>query len=99
MRRGTLVFREIGNGRGTAVGSLQAHAIDLDWIVRKPVRLEHIDLSADGSELWIREAVVNWAQQIATIQGEVNYTDDGPHIDAQLDSPGVVLDALLPPSP
>jgi hypothetical protein len=85
--------------RSTADGSLQANGIDLSWLIGKPVELEHIDLSADGSKLRIREAVVNWAEQIATIRGEVNYTEDGPHIDAQLDSPGVVLDALLPPSP
>jgi uncharacterized protein involved in outer membrane biogenesis len=43
----------------------------------------------------VREAMVNWAGQRATLRGDMKQGADGPVIDAQLDSPGIDLDAIL----
>ncbi|MGH9575887.1 MAG: AsmA-like C-terminal domain-containing protein, partial [Terriglobales bacterium] len=84
-------------GRTTAVGALKGEALDLAWAIGRPVSIERISLDADGSSLRIGEAAVNWAGQRATLQGEVRYGASGPVIDARIDSPGVILDALLTP--
>jgi hypothetical protein len=83
--------------RTTAEGNLKGAALDLSWLLRRPVKIDRIDLAADGSGLRIGEASINWAGQRATIRGEVKHGASGPVIDAQLDSPGVNLDALLAP--
>jgi len=91
------IFDRDNPRRTTAEGNLKGDALDLAWLLRRPVRIERIDVAADGTSLRIREATVNWAGQLATIRGEVKHSESGPIIDAQLDSPGLVVDALLPP--
>jgi hypothetical protein len=82
--------------RTAAEGYLKGEALDLAWLLRRPVRIDRIDLASDGTTLRIGEAAINWAGQRATIRGEVKRGASGPVIDAQLDSPGVIVDALLP---
>jgi AsmA-like protein len=84
--------------RISADGKLKGEAIDLEWLLRRPVKIDNVDLQAGGGALHIREAAVNWAEQRLRLRGEVRRGADGPVIDAQLDSPGLVLDALLRPS-
>ena len=84
-------------GRGSAKGNLKGENIDLAWLLRRPVKIERIDLAADGASLRVREASVNWAGQRAALRGEVKRGAGGGVIDAQIDSPGIVVDALLPP--
>jgi uncharacterized protein involved in outer membrane biogenesis len=79
----------------SAEGNLKGDSLDISWLTGQPVKIERIDLAAEGGSLRIREAAVNWAQQRATIRGEVKQGADGPVIDARLDSPGIDLDALL----
>jgi hypothetical protein len=82
--------------RFSATGKLTGEAIDLAWLLEHPVTIERIDAQADGQKLRIREASVNWAQQRFTLRGEVARAPDGaPIIDAQIESPGVLVDALL----
>jgi hypothetical protein len=81
--------------RTTAEGHLKGEALDLAWLLRRPVKIDRIDLATDESTLRIREAAVDWAGQKATIRGEIIRSASGPIIDAQLDSPGVILDTLL----
>jgi len=83
--------------RTTAEGHLKGEALDLTWLLRHPVTIDRVDLSSGGTTLRIGEATINWAGQRATIRGEVKRGASGPVIDAQLDSPGVIVDALLPP--
>jgi len=83
--------------RTTAEGHLKGEALDLTWLLRRPVTIDRVDLSSGGTTLRIGEATINWAGQRATIRGEVTRGASGPVIDAQLDSPGVIVDALLPP--
>ena len=59
------------------------------------MKIGRVDLNADGRTLQIREATVNWAQQPATIRGQIEYGGKVPVIDAQIDSPGIVVNTLL----
>jgi hypothetical protein len=83
--------------RTTAEGHLKGEALDLTWLLRRPVKIDRIDLATDETTLRIREAAVDWAGQRATISGVIRRSASGPVIDAQFESPGVNLDALLPP--
>jgi uncharacterized protein involved in outer membrane biogenesis len=83
-------------GRGTAEGNLKGETLDLTPFLGRPVKIDRIDLAADNTILRVREASVNWAGQRATLRGDIRRGASGAVIDAQLDSPGVVLDAILP---
>jgi AsmA-like protein len=83
--------------RFSAAGELKGESIDLSWLLDRPVTIERVDLDADGAKLNIRQASVNWAGQRFVLSGDLTRAPDGaPVIDAQLESPGVVVDALLP---
>jgi hypothetical protein len=83
--------------RFSAAGKLRVDSMDLSWLLARPVTIERVDLDADGTKLRIGEASVNWAGQRFTLHGDLARAADGaPVIDAQLESPGVVVDALLP---
>jgi len=84
-------------GRGTAEGNLKGETIDLTPFLGRPVKIDRIDLAADNTILRVREASVNWAGQHATLRGDIRRGASGGIIDAQLDSPGVIVDAILPP--
>jgi hypothetical protein len=82
--------------RFSATGKLAGASVDLEWLLGHPVTVERFDVQADGQKLLVRQASVNWAQQHFALRGEVARAADGaPIIDAQIDSPGVVVDALL----
>jgi uncharacterized protein involved in outer membrane biogenesis len=83
--------------RASAEGSLKGEGIDLAWLIGRPVTIERLDLVADGASLRIHDATINWAGQRATKRGEVRRGASGLVIDAQLDSPGIILDALFEP--
>jgi hypothetical protein len=83
--------------RATATGKLEGDSVDLAWLLGRPVTIERVDVQADGQKLRIREASVVWAQQRFALKGELARAPDGaPVIDAQITSPGVLVDALLP---
>ncbi|MFL6581948.1 MAG: AsmA-like C-terminal domain-containing protein [Burkholderiales bacterium] len=83
-------------GRARAKGHLGAQGLDLTSLLSQPVVIERLELEADGPSLHIRQAAVNLAQQPINISGDVKRGEHGAVIDAQIDSPGIVLDALLP---
>ncbi len=82
--------------RATAEGTLKGEHIDLSWAAGVPAEVERLDLSADGNVVRIAEASVQWAGQRASVRGEAKRGPHGPVIDAQIESPGVRVDALLP---
>ena len=82
--------------RLTADGDLKGEALDLAALIGQPLRIERIDLATDDTALHVREATVDWAGQRVTLRGDLRRSESGPVIDAQLDSPGINLDALLP---
>jgi len=80
----------------SVAGKLGGESMDLSWLLERPVTIDRVDLQADGGKLRIREASVNWARQHFTLRGEIARAADGaPIVDAQLESPGVLADALL----
>ena len=91
------VFDHANPRRTTAEGALLAENLDLSALAGKPAKLEHLDLLADGSGVQIKDATVEWAGQRATLRGETKRGPNGPVVDAQIESPGIVVDALLPP--
>lgn len=82
--------------RMTADGQLKGEALDLASLIGQPLRIERIDLATDDVALRVREATVDWAGQRVTLRGELRRSDRGPVIDAQLESPVINLDVLLP---
>lgn len=84
-------------GRGTAMGKLAMKNIDLSVLLGKPIRVEQLDVTADGSVLRIRDSTVSWAEQVANISGEVKRGPRGAIIHARVESPGIVVDEMLPP--
>ncbi|HSE00726.1 MAG TPA: AsmA-like C-terminal domain-containing protein, partial [Burkholderiales bacterium] len=85
--------------RTSASGHLKGEALDLAALIGYPLKIERIDLATDDAGLHVREATVSWAEQRMTLRGDLKRTESGPVIDAQLDSPGINLDALAPPKP
>jgi hypothetical protein len=83
-------------GRSTAHGRLTGQVLHLDALLGRPLRIPRIDLDADGDLVRIKEATIEYAQQRATLRGEVRNSPSGPRIDAEIDTPGIVIDALLP---
>jgi uncharacterized protein involved in outer membrane biogenesis len=83
--------------RSSAEGHLSARAVDLSWLLARSISVPRADLRADGGTLRVRDAVVNWAQQVATIDGEIKFGAAGAVVNARVDSLGLALDALLPP--
>jgi len=83
--------------RDTAAdGTLNAENLDLSWLAGKPAKLERMELSADAGAVRIANAAVDWAGQRASLRGEVKRSPGGPIVDARIDSPGIVVDELLP---
>src|SRR5882672_4707254 len=84
--------------RFSATGKLAGESVDLGWLLDRPVTIDRIDAQADGQKLRIHQASLSWAQQRFTLSGELARAPDGaPIIDARIDSPGVLVDALLKP--
>jgi hypothetical protein len=83
-------------GRSTAHGRLTGQVLHLDALLGRPLRIPRIDLDADGDLVRIKEATIEYAQQRATLRGQVRNGPSGPRIDADIDTPGIVIDALLP---
>jgi hypothetical protein len=82
--------------RITLQGRLTGTNLQIGLLLPVPLELQRIELDADGASVRVRQATFAWAGQEATVRGEAALTDTGPVIKAQLDSPGIVLDALLP---
>ena len=82
------------NSRGA--GQFAGENMNIGFLVGQPMTLQRIDLEADAHATRIKDAEVTWAGQPATIKGELVHSQDGPVVDAELQSSGIVLDALLP---
>jgi hypothetical protein len=83
--------------RSKADGKLNITAFDLSVLVGKTAVIERVDLVAEGDKLRIDNGRVVVAEQVFDLGGEVRRTDQGGVIDAHIESPGVVVDRLLPP--
>jgi hypothetical protein len=82
--------------RTLADGRLRVEALDLSWLAGKRAIVERMDLTAEPTGARIVDARFNWDDQVVDLKGEVKRTEQGPVIDARLESPGVDLGRLLP---
>jgi uncharacterized protein involved in outer membrane biogenesis len=82
--------------RSLAEGRLRIEALDLAPFVHAKAMLHGVDLSADGETLRIAQAQLEWEEQRISLSGDIRRTAQGPSIDARLESPGIVIDRLLP---
>jgi hypothetical protein len=80
-----------------ADGKLAVQALDLSALAGKPALVERAELAAERSDLLIRSARVVVDEQVLELSGRIRGTEKGPVLDARLESPGVVLERLLPP--
>jgi len=85
--------------QSSAEGKLEMATLDLSMLTGKPALVERVDLAAEGNVLRIERARAVVDEQVVELSGEVRVTDQGPVVDARLESPGVVLARLLPPPP
>jgi len=76
-------------------GKLTGERINLANALPMPLQLERFDLEGDGTVLHIRELSADWAGQKATLRGDVTRQNDEFAIKAELDTSGIVIDALL----
>jgi hypothetical protein len=83
--------------QSVAEGRLQVDALDLSPLVGAKAILQSVGLEADGSRLRIIDARLEWEDQPVSLRGELRRTAQGPVLDAQLESSGVVVDRLLRP--
>ena len=82
--------RTLGEGR------LRVDALDLSWLAGKKAIVEQLDLTAEPDRARVVEARFNLDEQHLDLRGTVRRTEQGPVIDARLESPGVDLERLLP---
>jgi len=78
-------------------GRLQGEGLDLAWLAGRPLVIERFGFEADRARLRLDEVAVRAGEDSATLRGELRRSDGGPIVDLSLESPGIVLDRLLPP--
>jgi len=80
-----------------AEGRLAIEAADFSVLAGKPARIERAELTAKRSDLLIERARLVIDEQVLDLSGKIGSTERGPVLDARLESPGVVMERLLPP--
>jgi len=83
--------------RTRAEGHLRVEALDLGWLVGGKALIERAEIIAEGAGGRITGARFGWEDQFFELRGEGRHTDQGPVIDARIESAGVMLERLLPP--
>ena len=96
---GNLRFTYVaGNWRDSqADGYLRGESVNLARFTNLPITIDRIDLSAGEQTLRVNEAAVTWAGQKLALRGSWQRSVAGSPrvIEAQLESPGVDVDALV----
>jgi uncharacterized protein involved in outer membrane biogenesis len=84
-------------GLSSVQGAITARDLELDQFLGEaaPVRIDRLDLRADGSSLEIKDAALRWDEQVATLRGRIAREDQGVIVDVDLGSPGIDADRLL----
>ena len=82
--------------RTLAEGKLSVEALELGWLTGGQASIRRADLTALPTGMRIIDADVEWQEQRFKLRGEVTRTAQGPVIDAQLESPGILVERLLP---
>jgi uncharacterized protein involved in outer membrane biogenesis len=84
--------------QASARGRLSAQRIQLGALLPYPVTVERAELEVDGRTLRVRELTMSQAGQRATLRGDVSQQASGLAVQAEVDSPGIDVDTLLPTS-
>jgi hypothetical protein len=79
-------------------GKLRIEALDLSWLAGSKVLIERAEIVGKGTGARITGARFGWEDQFFELRGEGRRTDQGPVIEARLESDGVMLERLLPPA-
>ena len=82
--------------RTIAEGRLRVEALDLSWLAGKRALVERFDFTAEPASARVVEARFSLEEQHFDLKGSAERTEQGPVIDARLESPGVDLVRLLP---
>lgn len=82
--------------RTVADGKLTIDALDLAWLTGHRAYVSRAELVAVPTGARILNAELEWEDQAFKVRGEVARTSQGPVVDAILESPGVVVERLLP---
>ena len=82
--------------RTIAEGRLRVEALDLSWLAGKRALVERFDFTAEAASARVVEARFSLEEQHFDLKGSAERTEQGPVIDARLESPGVDLVRLLP---
>ncbi len=83
-------------GRSYGEGTLTGEQISLYRLLGVPAWIDRISLRGDGKTLYVEEATFAYAKQKVTLRGNIYRGPSGPVINAEIDTPGVVIDELLP---
>jgi hypothetical protein len=84
----------VRRGRSAAQGRFAGERIDLRDLVGLPLKLERFEMQGEGSALQIGELTMDWAEQTATVRGKVAREGGELAATLEIDSPGIVIDAL-----
>jgi hypothetical protein len=76
-------------------GRLSGEGLDFTWLAGRPLRVEKFAIEADGDTMRIGEATVRSGEDAATLRGELRRGEQGPVVDASIESEGIVVDRLL----
>jgi len=80
-----------------AEGKLQIDALDLTWLAGRKLLIERVGLTAEPDGVRVVDGRFAVEDQQFELRGEGRRTAQGPVIQARLESPGIVLERLLPP--
>jgi hypothetical protein len=81
-----------------AQGKIHIAALDLTWLAGRKLQIERVSLTAQADDVRVVEGRFAVEDQQFELKGEGRRTPQGPVIQAHLESPGIVLDRLLPAS-
>jgi len=83
--------------RTAGEGHLRIEALDLSWLAGRKALIERAEIIAEGSGMRVNAARFGVEDQFFELSGTARRTDQGPVLDARIESAGVMLDRLLPP--
>ena len=82
--------------RTIAEGKLRIAALDLSWLAGKKAVIERAEIVSDRAATRVSGARFGWEDQYFELSGEGRRTEQGPVIDARIESAGVDVLRLLP---
>lgn len=81
-----------------AEGRIQVEALDLTWLAGRKLVIERVGLTAEPDGVRVVDGRFAVEDQQFELRGEGRRTPQGPVVQARLESPGIVLERLLPPA-